>query len=100
MDESDKWERNRWYLAGKWVESPHTTTVYARKGGGYGERDEGEYAAGETETSRSERRQDGAGQEGAQARYFYSGTELGTPQVRDKIAHPDHADLCRTILPC
>ena len=59
MDESETWDRNRFYLAGKWVESPHTTTVYAREGGGYGER---------------------LGAEG-QARYFYSGTELGTPNV-------------------
>ncbi|WVQ94531.1 hypothetical protein IAU59_001610 [Kwoniella sp. CBS 9459] len=54
MDESDSWERNKFYLAGKWVESPHTTTVYQRADGGYG------------------------GVKGA--RYFYSGTELEEPK--------------------
>ncbi|WVF67092.1 hypothetical protein IAT40_001837 [Kwoniella sp. CBS 6097] len=54
MEESESWERNKFYLAGKWVESPHTTTVYQRPGGGYG------------------------GAKGA--RYFYSGTELEEPK--------------------
>ncbi|OCF39596.1 hypothetical protein I317_06611 [Kwoniella heveanensis CBS 569] len=53
-EESESWERNKFYLAGKWVESPHTTTVYQRLGGGYG------------------------GHTGA--RYFYSGTELDEPK--------------------
>lgn len=57
MDEAeDKWERNRWYLAGRWVESPHTTHMYARHGQGYDNSPE--------------------------ARYFYSGTDLGKPPVR------------------
>ena len=30
MAESAKWDPNRFYLAGKWVESPHTTTSYKR----------------------------------------------------------------------
>jgi hypothetical protein len=38
MQESEKWERNRWYLAGRWVESPHTMTSYSR-GEGYGDPD-------------------------------------------------------------
>ncbi|WVR03945.1 hypothetical protein IAU60_000944 [Kwoniella sp. DSM 27419] len=54
MEESESWERNKFYLAGKWVESPHTTTVYKRAGGGYG------------------------GTPGG--RYFYSGTELEEPK--------------------
>ncbi len=33
MEESEaKWERTRWYLAGRWVESPHTTHMYASDG--------------------------------------------------------------------
>lgn len=40
MDESETWERNRFYLAGKWVESPHTVCHYSRNGGRYDERAE------------------------------------------------------------
>ncbi|KAK4685664.1 hypothetical protein P7C73_g4482, partial [Tremellales sp. Uapishka_1] len=54
MDESARWETNKWYLAGRWVESPHTTTVYKNPDGGYGDSEN-------------------------KSRYFYSGTELGTP---------------------
>lgn len=32
MEESETWDRNRFYLAGKWVESPHTACHYAREG--------------------------------------------------------------------
>lgn len=30
MEESETWERNRFYLAGKWVQSPHTVCHYSR----------------------------------------------------------------------
>ena len=56
MEESEKWERHRWFLAGKWVESPHTMTSYAREGAKEG---------------------DDAGW----AKYFYSGTHLKPPAV-------------------
>ena len=73
MEESELWDRNRWYLAGRWVESPHTTTVYARKGAGYGSRgcDIREAAP-----------EDGDDPAKRKARYYYSGTELGDPKVR------------------
>ena len=72
MEESEQWERNRWFLAGKWVESPHTSTVYARKGGGYGE-PEGE----ESDIGNGEEKETG----NHKSRYYYSGTELGAPKV-------------------
>ncbi len=75
MEESEKWDRNRWYLAGKWVESPHTATVYARKGGGYGEQEARDDGSAEAAA---------AGGEG-KPRYFYSGTELGTPKVSCEV---------------
>ena len=55
MEESEQWGRHRWYLAGKWVESPHLMTTYTRQGGGYAE-DEA-------------------------SRYYYSGAELDKPKV-------------------
>ena len=55
MEESEQWQPNRFYLAGKWVESPHTVTMYRRKG------DDG-YTTGQGE------------------RYYYSGTELNHPK--------------------
>lgn len=58
MEESEaKWERTRWYLAGRWVESPHTTHMYARDGGGY-----------DTEQAKA-------------GKYLYSGTVLDTAPV-------------------
>jgi hypothetical protein len=30
MKESENWESNKWYLAGKWVESPHLMSNYVR----------------------------------------------------------------------
>jgi hypothetical protein len=56
MAESEKWDRHRWYLAGKWVESPHTVTNYARKGGGHGDAE-------------------------GLSTYYYSGSELSRPEV-------------------
>lgn len=53
MEESETWTRHRWYLAGRWVESPHTMTNYYQEGGGYG---------GSTP-------------------YYYSGKELPMPKV-------------------
>ena len=35
MEESTAWDHNRFYLAGRWVESPHQTTGYKRRGDGY-----------------------------------------------------------------
>ncbi|ODO09235.1 hypothetical protein I350_02835 [Cryptococcus amylolentus CBS 6273] len=48
MEESEKWDHNRFYIAGKAAKSPHTTSFYARREGGYGN-----------------------------GRYFYSGMEQG-----------------------
>ena len=56
MKESDGWERNRWYLAGNWVESPHLMTIYARVDGEYGDAD-------------------------FQSRFYYSGTEQNNAPV-------------------
>ena len=73
MEESEQWERNRWFLAGKWVESPHTTTVYARKGDGYGELEGEESDARDAETQKDASK--------IKSRYYYSGTELSPPKV-------------------
>jgi hypothetical protein len=56
MKESEEWERHRWFLAGKWVESPHTMTSFARMGGGYGD-------------------------EAGSSKYYYSGSELSRSKV-------------------
>lgn len=57
MEESENWERHRWFLAGKWVESPHTMTSFARDG--------------------VKNEVDEAGWE----KYYYSGTHLKPPLV-------------------
>jgi hypothetical protein len=56
MTESESWPRHRWYLAGRWVESPHLMSGYRRADGGF---------------------QDEEGK----AKYYYSGSELPKPQV-------------------
>jgi hypothetical protein len=81
MEESEKWERNRWYLSGRWVESPHTTTVYARKGDWYGELEVDEHQEERAERGADERGKAEVGYSGGKPRYFYSGNELGTPKV-------------------
>lgn len=73
MEESEAWGRHRWYLAGKWVESPHTMAGYYLVGGGHGE--DGRAVRSTDGDGRAE----GGGAE--KARYFYSGKELGDPKV-------------------
>jgi len=79
MAESEKWERHRWYLAGKWVESPHTMTSYARAGGGHGDAD-------------------------GLSTYYYSGSELSRPEVSEKssaekvaLTHVRTTQLCSRL---
>ncbi|WVQ78779.1 hypothetical protein IAT38_000870 [Cryptococcus sp. DSM 104549] len=36
MEESESWEANKFYIAGRAMKSPHTTSLYMREGGGYG----------------------------------------------------------------
>lgn len=63
MEESAKWESNKWYLAGRWVESPHLMTSYARHGD-------------PTHMSRID------------AKYYYSGTEQKSAPVGHTRRHP------------
>lgn len=65
MDESETWERNRFYLAGKWVESPHTVCHYARDPPTMEEKD--------IETLQ--------GKEGKKATYMWSGQEIPSARV-------------------
>ena len=37
VKESEEWTSHKWFLAGKWVESPHLMSGYARSGGGFGD---------------------------------------------------------------
>ncbi|ORY25822.1 hypothetical protein BCR39DRAFT_566183 [Naematelia encephala] len=48
MQESENWESNKWFLAGKWVQSPHLMSSYARSGAEHGN-----------------------------AKYYYTGSDLG-----------------------
>jgi hypothetical protein len=59
MEESSSWERHQWYLAGRWVESPHLMSGYRREGGGFGDPED-------------------------KAKYYYSGSELPKPNVSHK----------------
>jgi hypothetical protein len=71
MEESEKWERNRWYLAGRWVESPHTLTSYARGPGR-------EKETGDPDFSEKAKKQN-------EGKYYYSGTEQKTSAVSQEI---------------
>jgi len=57
MEESASWPKHQWYLAGRWVESPHLMSGYRREDGGFGDDEE-------------------------KAKYYYSGSELPKPKVR------------------
>jgi hypothetical protein len=70
MEESESWERNRFYLAGKWVESPHTVCHYSRDPS----------ATGTTEAKeKGEEVLDG--KEGKKATYMWSGQEIAASRV-------------------
>lgn len=70
MEESTTWERNRFYLAGKWVESPHTVCHYSRDPS----------ATGTTEAKeKGEEVLDG--KEGKKATYMWSGQEIAASRV-------------------
>jgi hypothetical protein len=70
MEESNTWDRNRFYLAGKWVESPHTVCHYSRNPA----------ATGTTEAvEKGEEVLDG--KEGKKATYMWSGQEIAASRV-------------------
>lgn len=117
MEESEEWGRHRWFLAGRWVESPHTSANYYRLRGGYGElesedgrheepegggngADGGEGAgshAGKAASGTSEDRQEhgkGSRGENQRGRYYYSGSELFPPKVRPTPSHIMAISLC------
>lgn len=68
MEESETWDRNRFYLAGKWVESPHTVCHYSR---------DPPIVEQEVELL------DGKG--GRKATYMWSGQEISPPRVGPKL---------------
>lgn len=70
MEESITWERNRFYLAGKWVESPHTVCHYARDPPSAPSEDERDVEVGVMD-----------GKEGKKATYMWSGQEIATSRV-------------------
>jgi len=70
MEESNTWDRNRFYLAGKWVESPHTVCHYSRDPS----------ATGTTEAvEKGEEMLEG--KEGKKATYMWSGQEIAASRV-------------------
>lgn len=70
MEESNTWDRNRFYLAGKWVESPHTVCHYSRDPA----------ATGTTEAvEKGEEVLDG--KKGKKATYMWSGQEIAASRV-------------------
>jgi len=75
MEESEKWERHKWFLAGKWVESPHTMTNFAREGANEG---------------------DDAGWD----KYYYSGTQLKPPTVSRTASIYERRLITRNIRLC
>lgn len=64
INESEKWPKYKWFLAGKLVEAPHAASGYKRKDGGHGDPDE-------------------------LSKYFYSGMELKTPNVSRNLVKAD-----------
>ena len=97
MRESEKWERHQWYLAGRWVESPHLMSGYQRAPKVTPAHDTGHQDADNKETHspgsesiplEPDANAPGAGSSGPDhtlahgvhddddAQYFYSGAEL------------------------
>jgi hypothetical protein len=70
MEESETWERNRFYLAGKWVESPHTVCHYSRNPAATGTTEAVEKGEEVLE-----------GKEGKKATYMWSGQEIAASRV-------------------
>jgi hypothetical protein len=70
MEESTTWERNRFYLAGKWVESPHTVCHYSRDPAATGTTEAVEKGEEVLE-----------GKEGKKATYMWSGQEIAASRV-------------------
>lgn len=113
MQESEEWERHRWFLAGRWVESPHTSANFYRRRGGYGQsgmredglhmEDEEEHLAPRVEEEKgialeSEKKRAGSssvappdaktgGSKVAEGRYYYSGSELFPPKPYPNLLH-------------
>jgi len=82
MEESETWDRNRFYLAGKWVESPHTVCHYSRDPA----------ATGTTEAvEKGEEVLDG--KEGQKATYMWSGQEIAASRVSTSEIMPQAAGL-------
>ena len=70
MEESTTWERNKFYLAGKWVESPHTVCHYSRDPAATGTTEAVEKGEEVLE-----------GKEGKKATYMWSGQEIAASRV-------------------
>jgi hypothetical protein len=74
MEESEIWERNKFYLAGKWVESPHTVCHYAR--------DPPSQSTSENVEEKEKEVELLEGKEGKKATYMWSGQEIAASRVR------------------
>ena len=72
MEDSEAWGKHQWFLAGRWVESPHTSANYYRVGGGYGESGDSEEGEGD----------DGEG-DGAEGQGIGTGEQEGDIADRD-----------------
>jgi hypothetical protein len=73
MEESVTWERNKFYLAGKWVESPHTVCHYSK--------DPPPASATGPGTDKGKDIELLEGKEGRKATYMWSGQEISPGRV-------------------
>ena len=81
MEESETWERNKFYLAGKWVESPHTVCHYAR-----------DPPSQSTSENVEEKEKDVdllECKEGKKATYMWSGQEIAASRVSCRLVCDD-----------
>jgi hypothetical protein len=83
MEESETWERNKFYLAGKWVESPHTVCHYAR--------DPPPTPSDVKEGEGSKEVELLEGKEGKKATYMWSGQEIAASRVSLLASNSDDA---------
>lgn len=81
MEESETWERNKFYLAGKWVESPHTVCHYAR--------DPPSQTTAENVEEKEKDIELLKGKEGKKATYMWSGQEVAASRVSCRLVCND-----------
>lgn len=86
LRESTTWQRNRWFLADRLVESPHTTSFYVRHAGADGvdeEHDESHWYMGRKELSAGESKR-------IFIREMLEAAETVEQRVNELLARPEH----------